>query len=159
MKPCIRCKEAKPLDDFYAHKQMADGHLNKCKDCCRKDALANRHKNIEYYREYDRKRSDLEHRAEARKLYAKTDWGKATQRAGAARWRARNPRKVAAQLLFNNRQRSDKSLAEKPCEECGREDMVHAHHENYDEPLKVRWLCPKHHSERHKEMRRLGIVP
>ena len=36
MKPCIICKEIKPIDDFYAQKGMKDGHLNKCKDCCKK---------------------------------------------------------------------------------------------------------------------------
>ena len=35
MKPCIRCNQVKPLTDFYAHSRMGDGHLNKCKDCCR----------------------------------------------------------------------------------------------------------------------------
>lgn len=38
MKPCIICKEIKPLEDFYLQKGMKDGHLNKCKDCCKKQA-------------------------------------------------------------------------------------------------------------------------
>jgi hypothetical protein len=40
-------------------------------------------------------------------------------------------------------------LIEKPCEVCG--EKAEMHHEDYDKPLEVIWVCNKHHDIIHSE--------
>ena len=67
--------------------------------------------------------------------------------------RRRRPEDHAARERVRQKARraiSNGLLVKGACERCG--DMkVHAHHEDYSRPLDVNWLCPLHHSERHRE--------
>jgi hypothetical protein len=64
-----------------------------------------------------------------------------------ANWRRANPAKYEAHLAVQ-RAVSAGALDKLPCEVCGIE-AVDAHHDQYDEPLAVRWLCRRHHTRLH----------
>lgn len=38
-----------------------------------------------------------------------------------------------------------------PCIVCG-DNKVEMHHDNYNKPLEIKWLCRKHHMEHHKKV-------
>ena len=130
-KKCFKCGEVKSLSDFYKHKGMADGHLNKCKDCTRSDAKSHRLENIDQIRAYDRKRGNRQDQS-----YVKN-------------YRQQYPNKYRAHTMVNNHLRYG-NITKKPCEICGSEQSV-AHHDDYLKPLDVRWLCQAHHKQWHAE--------
>ena len=49
-KKCFKCGIEKKLFEFYKHKEMKDGYLNKCKSCTKKDTKNNYNKNIYNYK-------------------------------------------------------------------------------------------------------------
>lgn len=124
-KLCFKCGAEKPLTEFYKHKGMADGHLNKCKACAKNDVAKHREYNLEDIRAYDRKRG-----ARQPKEYL-------------PEWRKANPNKYKAHTMVNNAIRDGK-IVKGDCEVCGSSKSV-AHHDDYAFPMKVRWLCQAHH--------------
>lgn len=55
-KQCFKCGGEKSINEFYVHRQMGDGHLNKCKNCTRKDSRENRLRDVERWNNFDRNR-------------------------------------------------------------------------------------------------------
>ena len=152
MKSCFKCGGRKPLSDFYRHPNMPDGHVNKCKECNKKDVRENRRKRIDYYREYDRRRAMRPDRVEARKLYQNSDQGKAVLREIRSRYIEKNPIKYSAHIMVGNAVRDGRLLKPEECESCGvSRKRLHGHHDDYAKPLEVRWLCAKCHKDWHKE--------
>jgi ribosomal protein S27AE len=138
MKECFKCKTVKPLSNFYKHSQMADGHVNKCKECNKNDVTAHRNKNLEKVREYDRARGK-----ESKRLKAATEITRA--------WRAEDARRNVAHSAVARAIRNG-TLVRQPCVRCAETKSL-AHHEDYDHPLVVMWLCQACHKQRHKELR------
>jgi hypothetical protein len=133
-KRCFKCDNAKPLTDFYKHKEMADGHLNKCKECTKSDVQENYRKRRDYYRAYDQVRNQREERREGRRLSSKMQ-------------KLKSADKFKARYAVSKAVR-DGHLRPGKCEVCG-SFRVQAHHDDYSKPLDVRWLCFAHHREVH----------
>jgi hypothetical protein len=137
-KVCFKCGEDKPIDDFYRHPEMADGHLNKCKECTKRDVRSNRESNIEYYREYDKIRFNTNERRKQHDRSVK-------------KHRRENPEKYKARTALGNALRDGKISKPKACEVCGDDGQLHGHHHDYSEPLEVTWVCQKCHTRIHHE--------
>lgn len=66
-----------------------------------------------------------------------------------ANWRRANPKRYQAHLTVEAALRRGE-LVRHPCEVCGTtEGRIDAHHDDYDKPLEVRWLCRLHHVRHH----------
>jgi len=131
-KQCFKCGEVKPLSDFYKHAQMADGHVNKCKECNKRDVKENREKNVDYYRDYDNARGNRQGYK-----YIKN-------------YRNEFPMKYAAPKFIGNAVKDGRLIKPDECSECGvKHRSIHGHHDDYAKPTIVRWLCPSCHKKWH----------
>lgn len=146
MKTCFKCHHPKPLTEFYRHGRMGDGYLGKCKDCTRADVTANRQKNLERIRQYDRDRSKTDDR---KRQFLKKNQAK-RKAMGSAYMKAHNA--VTRAVKNGSLIRPDH------CQRCPATERIQAHHDSYERPLDVMWLCPVCHAQRHKELGRLRTL-
>lgn len=128
MKPCFKCKKAKPLSEFYRHPKGKDGHLNKCITCCLKDA----------------------------KKYRETEQGRATQKKGQQRFRMRHPERLKAIAAVNNAVRDGK-MPRPDTLQChyGTHSAEQYHHWHGYKPkhyLDVIPACKKCHYKKHRKI-------
>lgn len=134
MKSCFKCGAVKPLSEFYKHPRMADGHVNKCKVCNKKDVRENRELKHDYYIEYDRSRGG-----------SRVDHGYTKA------YREKYPNKYSAHSKVAHAIRSGVLVRPSCCPKCGDSYSVVAHHCDYLKPLDIEWLCEFCHKAWHKE--------
>ena len=130
MKPCVDC------GDIEAERYAGVAH--RCKTCHRAVVTARRNAKIEEVRAYDQRRGRLPGRI------AKTV-------ATNARRRQEVPGRMRAHSAVS-RAIAKGTLVRQPCGVCA-DKRSHAHHDSYlpGDELKVRWLCPAHHAQWHRD--------
>ncbi len=165
-KDCFICKKSKFLTEFYRHPGMADGFLGKCKDCAIKDSKT--YNQTEKGKAVRKKHSQTENRKinrreyyknhiEYYKAYRQTEQGKISHKKSSLKWKINNPEKRKASNAVYNALR-DKRLFKKPCKECGNKEKVEGHHEDYNLPLIVVWLCRSCHILLHIEIKKKLLI-
>lgn len=150
MRKCSRCGEEKPptLEFFYRAIGVESGLTIRCRDCV-KAATAERHERLQSTPEG--KIAELRRcRKKMRKYRAE---GKAKKPIKYGKY---SEKQKKACTTVKNAVR-DGRLKKLPCCKCGF-DISEGHHENYDEPLNVVWLCVKHHNERHVYLHECKIL-
>lgn len=132
MKECKKCHIQKNLTEFY--KIQDRWTWNICKQCTRD-------RTHDYWengrgKEVDKKRAQKPKRKEWQRKFS------ASQR---IKWKKK---REARYKFWNSFKRG--RIKKLPCEKCKTEELVEAHHPDYNKPFEVMWLCSLHHKEWHK---------
>lgn len=132
------------------------GYRGECKSCRGPKRKPYYDKNKEVISEKRRETAKTEEFKNKYKEYCNRPETRVKLRAKRRRARDNNPLKESARRRVYKAIKF-KKLQKEPCVVC-REIKVHAHHENYNKPLEVTWLCNAHHKQLHfseKEYKRL----
>jgi len=114
-----------------------------CRKCYGKKWYeGNKERWLEYgprWRENNRERFNRNKRK-----YYKTPDGKKAVKKAVKNYESKNKHKVSVWAKA-------KKVSNKPCEICGK-SPAHRHHEDYNKPTEIVYLCPHHHKQIHKEL-------
>ena len=136
-KICSQCKKEKVLSDFYFRVDQNKYRAN-CKKCC----CNQKYEYVDEDREKFNKRIYLYRMRNIEKTRER-------EKIKAAKFRLKYPLKYKARIKISTLIRAGK-LKQQSCEVCGI-FPTQAHHEDYNKPLEVKWLCLKHHAMLHRE--------
>jgi predicted metal-binding protein len=157
-KECSICKNSLPFDAFYKQQGGKFGLLNKCKECAK--SYARSRSKLPHVREYDRNRPNAEERKQKKLLREKVKYAtdpeyRAMKAKKLREYRAKNKHKDKARQLISKSITNGKVIRPDCCERCKISCVPHGHHEDYNKPLEVMWLCTKCHGIRHRELNKI----
>jgi hypothetical protein len=148
-KLCPRCKESKPRVAFPPNKARRGGIGSSCREC------KNKRNRERWANDLARKRSGLlagrkyrEANRERLRVKALLAW---TPEKAARQKAARDPFKERARNILRDAVHKGKIKKPKKCQGCGWTGTLHGHHEDYNAPLVVRWLCSICHGRAHRQ--------
>jgi hypothetical protein len=130
---CNRCKTTKPPEEFNKNRTTKTGLSNWCKLCCSEQQKEYRKTNR--YKKKPEKHRQTEAYKLKRKLYCRDN---------------RLRMKANSQVLRAIR-RGDLKRPQY-CSKCKKHCRPHGHHDNYNKPLKVVWLCRSCHVSLHVDI-------
>ena len=110
MKRCFKCGVEKPINEFYKHKAMKDGYLNKCKECTKQDSKDRIEikKQDPDWQERERERS----REKYHRLNYKNKYPSHASSEPMRKYREQYPEKYYATSQINNAKRDGKITVE-----------------------------------------------
>jgi hypothetical protein len=150
-KTCTRCRITLPVDKFSKRKSHNGKHYpsSLCKPCATAKAAEWAKNNPKKRKAIWRRHAEQnrEAYAEANRLYYRRH--RETRMQSLQRYWDANPGKREARHAVAYAIQTGR-LTRKPCEECGSQKTVHAHHHDYSKPLDVKWLCSLCHGKEHR---------
>ena len=155
MKTCNKCGVEKDYLDFYKNKTIKDGFGGACKVCvCASSnawAQANPEKHAAATKAWQH--ANPEKHAATTKAWQQANPEKAGVYAKTAR--LRYPEKHRARAAVGIAIKAGTLTRPQECSLCNVSCVPEGHHDNYDEPLEVRWLCITCHKAHHTQLNEL----
>lgn len=121
-KICISCKTLLPLSHF-TFRTDRQKYRNQCNKCL-----------------YQQNKSSI-------KKYQQNNRDKVIK--STINWRKKNPKKRNVHNILQYHVKVGNIIKPDICENCKLEKILQGHHENYNKPLDVIWLCPECHKDKH----------
>ncbi len=137
---CITCKQNKSEQDFY---NCNNSWCKKCFKIREKLRQRNKRQNPEFVKK---------EKVYYKEWYKKNGRNRAINYAEVIKeWRINHPEITKAYLKFNEAIKNGKIMKALLCEKCGNETKLVGHHEDYNKPLEVIWLCQSCHKKLHSK--------
>ena len=116
-KTCSKCGRELPLSEFHKYERRNETHYSQCRDCKAEYKRKNRDKLLAS--QYKRRSNPTHEDSQKRKAW------------NALYYAVRKGRVTKA----------------KSCQLCGSTENIQGHHNDYNKPLQVMWVCQKCHAK------------
>lgn len=118
MKYCSKCKRTE-IETFFSPKPYSGGKYYYCRECANKKSRA----------------------------YYKTDKGRENIKKAVFKSIKKHYQKQLTRVMLNQAIQKGFLVRPKKCSNCNKKGKIQGHHEDYNKPLDVIWLCISCHSD------------